>query len=465
MTGHGAWLAWTGRRHGRSRVFRRTRLAALGVTVLSMLLSGCAGWGFTGSGGGKVTLTYALWDPNEQIGYQKSIDEFEKLHPDINVDIEQIPYGSYEQKITAEFITGQAPDLFWVNTPWLGTFIQDGMLTNLTPLIKRDHVNMAQYYPALVALHSKGSAIYGLPKDWDTIALYYNKTYFARHHITIPASLTWKPGGGGTFLPFLKRATIDTSGHNAASPQFNPGHVATYALGVDNDVQGGWGNYVAELGGTVIPHPYATQASMTSPAVTAGMSFLTKTLTDAHVIVPATESGPNANGANLLQMFDQGQVAMWEAGDWNTGGVKASATFPVGVMPLPAGPDGRVSIFNGLIDGLNTHTAHPKQAWELEKWLGSARSEAILGSGGYVWPAIKSLDPLFLRAWQKQGIDMSAFLAEAHGKVANFPNSPGVGDALTEIFSDLGPAWLGTETVSSALQKAESDANYVLKTS
>ena len=47
-------------------------------------------------------------------------------------------------------------------------------------------------------------------------------------------------------------------------------------------------------------------------------------------------------------------------------------SFPVGVATLPIGPVGRVSVFNGLIDGLNSHTTYPKQAWELEQWLGSA---------------------------------------------------------------------------------------------
>ena len=55
----------------------------------------------------------------------------------------------------------------------------------------------------------------------------------------------------------------------------------------------------------------------------------------------------------------------------------------------------------------HSHTKYPKQAWELEQWLGSAQSQKILGSGGYVWPAIKSLDPLFEQYWAKQGIDMS----------------------------------------------------------
>ena len=81
------------------------------------------------------------------------------------------------------------------------------------------------------------------------------------------------------------------------------------------------------------------------------------------------------------------------------------------------------------------------------------------------WRLIRSLDPLFLHHWQKDGINMSAFLTEAHGKVVNFPVSPGVGDAITQVFTDLGPAWLGTESVGSALQKSETDANYVLRTS
>jgi hypothetical protein len=60
---------------------------------------------------------------------------------------------------------------------------------------------------------------------------------------------------------------------------------------------------------------------------------------------------------------------------------------------------------------------------------------------------------------------MSAFLTEAHGTVVNFPFSAGVGDALTEVVNDLGPAWLGTESVSSALKSAQIDADYVLRTS
>ena len=91
---------------------RRRRIFWVIAAICALALSGCAkGWGIsTGSSGGKVELTYSLWDPTEQIGYQKSIDEFEKQHPNIHVTIEQIPYGSYQPKLTSEFISHQGPD-------------------------------------------------------------------------------------------------------------------------------------------------------------------------------------------------------------------------------------------------------------------------------------------------------------------------------------------------------------------
>ena len=81
--------------------------------------------------------------------------------------VEQIRYPDYKPKLTAEFTAGDGPDVFWVNTPFLAQFEQDGVMLNLAPLIKEHDVNMSIYRPALIALHSHDGAIYGLPKDWD----------------------------------------------------------------------------------------------------------------------------------------------------------------------------------------------------------------------------------------------------------------------------------------------------------
>ena len=61
-------------------------------------------------------LTYALWDPVQEVGYKKSIAVFEHSHPDISVSVELVPYQDYEAKINEQFRAGDAPDVFWVNT-------------------------------------------------------------------------------------------------------------------------------------------------------------------------------------------------------------------------------------------------------------------------------------------------------------------------------------------------------------
>jgi multiple sugar transport system substrate-binding protein len=444
---------------------RRSRRGPVAVLIAAVFaLTGCSagGWGFGGSSnGGKVELTYALWDPYEQVGYQKSIDLFEKAHPDIHVTVEQIPYGNYQQKITAQYISDDAPDVFWVNTPWLGDWVKGKLLSDITSRVQQAHIDLSQYYPALVKLHEYQGHLYGLPKDWDTIALYYNRNYFEKLGIKRPPqNLVWNPTNGGSFLTFLKRVTTDTRGRNALDPKFNPNSVATYAVAMTNDLQAIYGNYFAMNGGSVLPYPFATKSSINSPQNEQTLTFLIDMLQKAHVVVPNGQTGPNGGSDNTETLFASVRSAMWQTGDWNTNSLSQLSNFKVGVMPIPAGPKGRVSMLNGLTDGIVSNTPHPEQAWELVQWLASAKSQAILGSGGYIWPAIKRLDPLFLDYWKKKGIDVAPFLEEVAGQTANFPVASGISEGITNITTALGPTFLGTENAATGLASAQKILDY-----
>jgi multiple sugar transport system substrate-binding protein len=452
-------------------VIRKLASGWLAGTVACVALSGglvaCSSGGSSSSG--KAHLTYALWDPNEEVGYKKSIAVFEKSHPNITVSVVEIPYPNYQQKLQQEFTSGSAPDIFWVNTPWLSTWIKDGLLANLAPDIKKAHIDMSQYIPSLVSLHTYKGAIYGLPKDWDTIAVYYNKDYFAKHHIPVPTHWSWNTGNGGSFLRTLQQATIDTSGNNALSAKFDPSKVATYGAEMDNAMQTGWGNFLAEDGIFTIPHAFAPSVSFNTPEAARVLQFVRDLMYRYHVLVPGSELGSNAtdpsNQNNAL--FAAGKIAMQIGGDWETTGTYAAVgkKFKMGVIPLPAGPKGTWSVFNGLIDGINPHTPNFQAAWELEQWLGSPASQKIMGEGGYVWPAIPSLDPLFAKYWAGKGVSMSGFLSESKGNLTNWPNTPGMNQGLTDMQRDMGPIWLGQGTLaqtSAALAKAAGDANHDL---
>jgi multiple sugar transport system substrate-binding protein len=441
-------------------------LAALGL--LTGGLAACSSGGSSTSSG-KVHLTYALWDTNEEVGYKQSIAVFEKAHPNITVSVVQIPYPNYQQKLQAEFTSGTGPDIFWVNTPWLSTWIKDGLMTNLAPDIAKAHINMSQYIPSLVSLHTYKGAIYGLPKDWDTIAVYYNVDYFAKHHIAVPTSWSWNTNDGGSFLKTLQEATIDKNGNNALSPKFNAGQIATYGAEMDNAMQTGWGNFLAEDGVFTIPKAFASSVSFNTPEADQVFQFIRDLMYKDHVLVPGSELGSNATDPSSQnnELFAAGKIAMQIGGDWETTGTYADVggKFKIGVIPLPAGPKGTWSVFNGLIDAINPHTPNFQAAWQLEQWLGSAASQKIMGEGGYVWPAIPSLDPLFADYWTKKGVSMSGFLSESKGNLTDWPNTPGMNQGLTDMQRDMGPIWLtpGTLAQTSAnVTTAESDANHDL---
>lgn len=455
MTGRRRWMT------------RRELLQAVGAAAGATALAGCsdagARWGFSGNpNSSKVHLTYALWDAYEQVGYQKSVDEFTKAHPNISVTIQQIPYGSFEPKITSAYISGNAPDLFWVNTPFLANWIVQGLATDVTDRIKADNIDMSIYYPSLVQLHQHNGRTYGLPKDWDTITFYYNKAQFKKLGVQPPrGELTWNPDDGGSFLRFLRQLTVDGSGKKASESGFNPRDIKTYAFGVGNDPQSGYGSWLPDNGGNIIPHPYADHVILNSPQNQKTFEFLLKSLADEHVLVPPQEMGPNGDGSQSQVLFAQGRLALYMAGDWNTSSLsQLGKGFEIGTIRLPTGPQGNYSVFNGLTDMINTDTPHPDEAWELAKWLGGERSQSIMGSGGYIWPAIPKLDPLFLNYWKKKNVDVGAFLEAAKGKTVLWPVALGMGEAVTDFATQLGPMFFGTEPIASALANAERVGDY-----
>jgi multiple sugar transport system substrate-binding protein len=450
---------------------RRLLSVCLAGLMIAGASAGCSSGssGGTSSSNGKVHLTYALWDTNEEVGYKKSIAVFEKANPNITVSVVQIPYPNYQEKLQAEFTSGSGPDIFWVNTPWLSTWIKDGLMVNLAPDIKKAHIDMSQYIPSLVSLHTYQGAIYGLPKDWDTIAVYYNKDFFKKHHIPVPTNWSWSPSDGGSFLHTLQLATIDKNGNNALSPNFNPSEVATYGAEMDNGMQTGWGSFLAEDGVFTIPKAFSSSVSFNTPKADQVFQFIRELMYKYHVLVPGSELGSNATDPSSQNnaLFAAGKIAMQIGGDWETTGTAAEVgtKFKMGVIPLPAGPNGTWSVFNGLIDAINPHTPNFAATWKLEQWLGSAASQKIMGQGGYIWPAIPSLDPLFAKYWAGKGVTMDGFLSESKGNLTDWPNTPGMNQGLTDMQRDMGPIWLGQGTLaqtSAAVAKAAADANHDL---
>ncbi len=439
---------------------------SMGMLVVMMLagLAACGGGGNSGSSSsnGVVNLTYALWDPIEEAGYKQSVAQFMQQHPNIHVTIEYTPWAQYWQKLSTEFAAGNAPDVFWDHLAYFPQFVQQQQLMDLTPLIKQDNIDMSQYYPTLVKEWTYNNSVYGLPKDWDTIAILYNKQMFQKAGLPAPTNLTWNPTDGGTFLQMAQKLTLDQNGKHPTDPGFDPKHIKQYGYVSENSNQEGYWNFIAMNGGTFLDKPFGQNFHFDQPPATQALQFLVDLVNKYHVSPSATET--NNNGGVAFQLFDGGKAAMVTGGSWELSGVSQQASIQWGVAPLPAGPKGVMSVFNGLTDAIYAKTQHPQEAWQLEKWLGSAPSEHIMGSGGYVWPAIQSEDQSFTQFWQQKGIDVSPYLKEAQGSTVTFPVSFGYNEASIKINDIFNQMYLGQLPVQQAASQAVQQADQAVQT-
>src|SRR2546430_729327 len=147
----------------------QTRLA--GALALGLVaLTGCAQGGAAGSG--PNTVTYWLWDANQLPAYQACAKDFERQNPGLHVKITQLGWDDYWTKLTASFIAGTQPDVFTDHIQKFGQFADLKVLEPLDDL----GVDDSAYQPGLAAnwIGQDGHR-YGTPKDWDTVALFYDK--------------------------------------------------------------------------------------------------------------------------------------------------------------------------------------------------------------------------------------------------------------------------------------------------
>jgi multiple sugar transport system substrate-binding protein len=225
-----------------------TRLAG-GLALGLVTLTGCAQGGTTGSTAS--TVTYWLWDANQLPAYQACAKDFEKQNPGLDVRITQLGWDDYWTKLTASFIAGTQPDVFTDHIQKFGQFADLKVLQPLDDL----GINPSDYQKGLADnwIGQDGHR-YGAPKDWDTVALFYNQKMAEAAGLTPGQinSLDWNPKDGGSFEKAVAHLTIDRNGKRGDEPGFDKHHVKVYGLATggagDADGQTQWSPFTGSAG-------------------------------------------------------------------------------------------------------------------------------------------------------------------------------------------------------------------------
>lgn len=412
-----------------------------------------------------VEIKYALWDSNQLPAYQQCAADFTKKNPSITVKISQSGWNDYWTTISTGFISGTAPDVFTDHLAKYPEFAKNNQLVDLTPYIQRDKVSAASYSAGLYDIWGRDGKQYGLPKDWDTIAMLVNLSVAKKAGVTLAElqNMSWNPKDGGSFETVVKKLTLDKSGNNALSPKFDKANVAVY--GYQNpgtgDMKGQteWSHFAVSNGFKFQDKPWAAKYYYDDPKLAETIQWLAGLPGKG---VSASLENTRTLGSDA--MFVAGKAAIVPQGSWMITYFKDNAKFEHAWIPLPTGPNGkRATMFNGLADSISMSSKHKEEAWQWVKYLGSADCQEVVASYGVVFPAVKGMAAKAVGVQKKKGVDSSAFLTMAQSQVFLMP----IGDSGSEISEVLNGAMesilMGKQTAAVALKDANAKAAQILK--
>ena len=417
-----------------------------------------------------TTITYGLWDSNQLPAYKACAAAFTKANPNINVSISQAGWDDYWKKVNAGFLSGKGFDVFTSHLAFFPDFVTNKQILSLDSFIKADKLSnvAATYQPGLASLwKAPDGHQYGLPKDFDTIAAFYNKKMTAAAGISAAtmSSLTWNPTDGGTYEKVIAHLTVDKNGVRGDEKGFDKTKVAVYGIWMEGsgggDGQTQWSFLAATNGWKVNDGPWNTNYHYDSAKLAATIKWWHSLADKGYMPTFAQQTGVSWN-----DQLSAGKVAMATNGSWMTGSVfgAANANFAPALAPTPIGPSGkRASMYNGLADNISAQTKHPQEAWKWVKFLGSAACQDIVAAHAVVFPAIPASTTKAVAAFKAKGIDVSAFYTQIKNKTTFlFPIANKKSQINTIINPVMDAIMSGTQDVS-ALKAANDQIKALFK--
>jgi multiple sugar transport system substrate-binding protein len=311
----------------------------------------------TGYSGPPVTIEYSIWGDPAEINSQKAVVEgFTAANPDITVNVTVSDWDAYWDKLQTGLAGGAAPDVFAMDGPLGPDYQSRDVLLDLTPYIDAEGYDLGQLDDnAVKDFTTKDGVVFGLPRDLNVIALFYNKDMFDAAGIPYPDDTwTWDK-----LVEVGKQLTVDKDGN---------GTVDQWGIYTETtDMENAWSSFVWQAGGDILTED-GTKSALDRPESAAGIQFLQDLIWKDKVIPDP------AIFAETGDAFEQGVAAMEINGSWLVPTHEA-AGLNFGIAPLPAGPAGKATSVNPTGAVIYANTKAPEASWLLAKYLASPEAQ------------------------------------------------------------------------------------------
>ncbi|MEH6413981.1 sugar ABC transporter substrate-binding protein [Pseudomonas sp. CGJS7] len=168
----------------RSGVVRRAASAA-GLIALTVLLGSCSGR----DDGRTLVKFWAMGFEGEMV--VQLIPEFERRHPEIRVQVQQLPITSAHEKLLTAFAGDSLPDVGAIGNTWISEFALLDALEPLAPRLRQTpSVNGADYFAGAWDTGVIGGQVYAVPWYVETRLPFYRPDLLKQAGIAEPPR-TW----------------------------------------------------------------------------------------------------------------------------------------------------------------------------------------------------------------------------------------------------------------------------------
>lgn len=375
------------------------------------------------------TITVGRWGGNdvETSGFQKVCADFTEA---TGIEVVEKVYSDYNMELQTELIGGTAPDVFYVEAYMAPFLINQGVLA---PLTDSDY-GFDKFYPNLVdSFKGDDGNYYALPKDYSTLALYYNKAYV--NEADIPTSLEELYNSD-----FLTELQVKMPAGSTAM---------TYEQELTRNM------FMAQNGGVSITDDEKIYSTLENPQIVENLTPLFDAAGEGKVKT-VQDLGVGWNG----DAFGNGKTAIMLEGNWVIGFLNEN--FPdidYGVMEIPAykGEKGTMTFTVGY--AMNSNSKNPELGKEFIKY-------ATGEQGMETWSSIAGVLPARPDVVEKLDLTADPVMA-AHIAGADYATAWQKGVTLETInntYKNYIPSVVnGERTLQEALALIDKEANEVIK--
>jgi multiple sugar transport system substrate-binding protein len=443
----------------RKAVSRRSLALVGGATVLALVAAGCGGSSDNNSsstaGKGKgpvpeptepVTVTFSSW-VNTNPGMAKLKENFERDHPNITIEFQNVTADNSMQKITTQIAGGNPPDAAFIDAGNVQAFAGRDAIVNLDDYIARSEwIDPDAYVPAFKEFVTVDGSMYGLPFEGESTSMFYNKDMFAAAGIDHPPT-TWDE--------------LEADAAKLTDPSKKQYGIELFA----GESYYYWYPFLYQAGGQELSNDGKT-VGWNSPEGKQAADFY----------VGLTKYAPpqylNSNSYDGRVAFEHGQVGMYMAGNWLAAVLQDDVPEFTGhwaTAPLPKGPAGCATTLSG--DALVLFkTDHNDAAW---KWIEYLSKPEIIAQWTYKGiPGVKGVSSgTELPTLSSQLADPALYKAKPvlTGFAKDMKNcgipagaaNPRYGEAEQELAKELGKAFYGDQTGAEAVDNAAQAAEQI----